>query len=406
MKFTPIDPPRVFAVGHNREIEIKDCGRLELEADEQVTFVTPSGGEYDVARKSWGFYATPSLNHRLPQFGLKPALVRSGERLYLLLVEAGKEDEFHDYLKLQRMELVQWLDSSPLPSPHGGEGKLPRPEREREGVTASCPMCGSNDFEIIFRYDRPPEGETRFAVSASPAYYREIRQCAHCGHYVNRHQMDLARLYEGAYVDATYGDGGIRRTYEKIMALPPEQSDNYDRVKRLLEVAPAIRNGHANGRQPAVLDVGSGLCVFLKRMKDAGWSCTALDPDPAAVEHARSFVGVEAVSADFMQADGLGAFDLVTFNKVLEHVADPVAMLKKSRRYLRDGGMVYVEVPDGETAAEEGPGREEFFIEHEHVFSLCSLGLLAGRAGFTTCLLERVREPSGKYTLRAFLQEK
>lgn len=265
-------------------------------------------------------------------------------------------------------------------------------------------MCGSKEFEVIFRYDRPPEGETRFPISCSAGYYREIRQCAHCGHYVNRHQMDLARLYEGAYVDATYGAGGIRRTYERIMALPPEKSDNYDRVKRILEVVPAIRNGHAGGRQPAVLDVGSGLCVFLKRMKDAGWSCTALDPDPEAVEHARSLVGVEAVSADFMQADGLGSFDLVTFNKVLEHVADPVAMLQRSRRYLRDGGVVYVEVPDGEAAAEEGPGREEFFIEHEHVFSLCSLGLLASRAGFTTCLLERVREPSSKFTLRAFLQ--
>ena len=64
-------PPRRFAAGFGpRPIEMRDYGRLELDPDEQVTFTTPRGGEYDVARKDWGFYATPSLNGRLRGFGL------------------------------------------------------------------------------------------------------------------------------------------------------------------------------------------------------------------------------------------------------------------------------------------------------------------------------------------------
>ena len=78
-------------------------------------------------------------------------------------------------------------------------------------------------------------------------------------------------------------------------------------------------------------------------------------------------------------------------------------MLKKSREHLHEDGVVYVEVPDGEMAAEKGAEREEFFIEHRCVFSAASLGLLASLAGFVPCLIERVHEPSGKYTLRAFL---
>ena len=50
--------PRRFAVGNADKIEIRDCGNLALEPDEQVTLVTESGAEYDVARKDWGFYAT------------------------------------------------------------------------------------------------------------------------------------------------------------------------------------------------------------------------------------------------------------------------------------------------------------------------------------------------------------
>jgi SAM-dependent methyltransferase len=144
--------------------------------------------------------------------------------------------------------------------------------------------------------------------------------------------------------------------------------------------------------------------VFLQRMKEEGWECTALDPDERAVEHARRHVGVRAIRGDFLSAPQLSLYDLITFNKVLEHVADPIAMLQKSRQHLRPGGVVYVEVPDGEAAAVEGSGREEFFIEHVCVFSLTSLRLLVTRAGFATQCIERVHEPSGKYTLRAFLQ--
>ena len=36
------------------------------------------------------------------------------------------------------------------------------------------------------------------------------------------------------------------------------------------------------------------------------------------------------------------------------------------------GDLVYVELPDAEGAALHGPGREEFFIEHHHVFSAAS----------------------------------
>jgi hypothetical protein len=104
-----------------------------------------------------------------------------------------------------------------------------------------------------------------------------------------------------------------------------------------------------------------------------------------------------------MASQELGRFDVVTFNKVLEHVADPVSMLARSARHLREGGFVYIELPDGEAALTEGPERQEFFIDHWHVFSAASLAILATRAGFRLQALERLHEPSGKYTLRAFL---
>ena len=64
MKFTPQQPPRAFQVGPTGQITLLDYGKIRLEPNEPVTFMLPEGGEYDVARKEWGFYATPSLNGR------------------------------------------------------------------------------------------------------------------------------------------------------------------------------------------------------------------------------------------------------------------------------------------------------------------------------------------------------
>lgn len=112
MKLKVIDPPREFQVGRAEIITLKDCAHVALEPNEQLTFLTDSGREYDVVRKSWGFYATPSLNGRLPQFGLRALLAKSPtSRYFIMLVEEGREAELQRYLDLESHVIVSWLDS-------------------------------------------------------------------------------------------------------------------------------------------------------------------------------------------------------------------------------------------------------------------------------------------------------
>lgn len=113
MKFSPRQPPREFEVGYDVKGIIRDCGSMQLAADEQITFVTEEGGEYDVTRKEWGFYATPSLNGRLAGFNLRPVLVKNRvNRFFVLLVEKGKEAAFDRYVKSEPLKIVSWLDSN------------------------------------------------------------------------------------------------------------------------------------------------------------------------------------------------------------------------------------------------------------------------------------------------------
>ena len=105
------EPPREFRVGDGQTV-LRHSADVELDPDEQVTFVTPSGTELDLVRKAWGYYATPSMNGRLQSHGLRAALVLGkGGKLYLHLVESGQEDEFESYLRDEGMRVVSWLDS-------------------------------------------------------------------------------------------------------------------------------------------------------------------------------------------------------------------------------------------------------------------------------------------------------
>jgi SAM-dependent methyltransferase len=263
-----------------------------------------------------------------------------------------------------------------------------------------CP-CTGRFLVSAWTYDAPPEGETRFPF-LDGGYRREVSACTACGHLVLDPGVGLEELYDGGYVDATYGNT-MRATFAHITALAPEHSDNAGRVRRVVNFSAAhLTRAAAENRSPRALDVGSGLCVFGWALAQEGWDVLALDPDARAVEHARHIAGVIAVHGDFMRVEGLGHHDLVSLNKVLEHVADPLAMLMRARDCMAPGGVVYVEVPDGESARRVGPGRQEFFIEHLHAFSVASLGMLIERAGLTAVRIDRLHEPSGKLTLAAF----
>ena len=263
----------------------------------------------------------------------------------------------------------------------------------------TCKLCGSRAHTLLCRFTSPPPGETDFGLAR---YERELWRCRRCGHVVNRHEMDLSELYDGLYRTATYGED-LLQTYKHVMSLPPTKSYNRQRVERILRYFDDFGPNRSGLEARRVLDVGSGLGVFPAAMLAAGWGCVAIDPDRHAAIHAAETVGVQAHCTTLRALNLEERFDLVSFNKVLEHTPSMTGMLGRALRYLGSNGIVYVEVPDAEGAMNFGPDREEFFVEHYCAFSVPSLTLLARHARLRVELIERVVEPGGKHTLRAFL---
>ena len=94
-------------------------------------------------------------------------------------------------------------------------------------------------------------------------------------------------------------------------------------------------------------------------------------------------------------------YDLITINKVLEHQKDPLKFLKLAIKNLKIKDLS-IGSSDGEYASKYGVSiieNEEFFIEHFHIFSLVSIIKLIEKTNLKIVNTQRIKEPSGKFTL-------
>jgi len=95
-----------------------------------------------------------------------------------------------------------------------------------------------------------------------------------------------------------------------------------------------------------LLDVGCGNGKFLVRAASAGWDVVGVDFDKHAVAAACSLGldvrlgGIECLNPDVER------FDVITLAHVIEHVHDPVAVLKSCFALLKRGGSVWIETPN------------------------------------------------------------
>jgi SAM-dependent methyltransferase len=94
-----------------------------------------------------------------------------------------------------------------------------------------------------------------------------------------------------------------------------------------------------------LLDVGCGSAWLGEHYSDY----TGIDLSPDAVEAARRR-GREVLLVDVDERLPFddGSFDGVVLKDVLEHVSDPVRLVKETRRVLRPGGRVFASSPDAQ----------------------------------------------------------
>ena len=101
------------------------------------------------------------------------------------------------------------------------------------------------------------------------------------------------------------------------------------------------------GEGMRALDVGCARGHLLEELESSGWKCLGIDTDATDVATciARGLVAVELdITND--HPESLGTFDLVVLGDVLEHLPDPLRVLRKIHSLLNPGARIVVSVPN------------------------------------------------------------
>jgi SAM-dependent methyltransferase len=221
----------------------------------------------------------------------------------------------------------------------------------------------------------------------------------------------LATLAAG-YYEVDFAGSSIGEKFAKVMAMPPSQSDNFRRVERVLAFIDAWNvagQRRAAGLPLRVMDIGAGTGVYLAKLgdlapaKDVLIDAIAVEPDPDAARHLRSLGRFQVIEGLYTTDIATMDRDLVSLNKVLEHLVDPLTLLKDAAKALAEpGGVLYIEVPDVMTIGRRPSSDNILGPLHRHLYSPTSVQMLAARAGLVLLQMSRVFEPSGKISIGAF----
>jgi len=260
----------------------------------------------------------------------------------------------------------------------------------------NCNFCKNEKFKLKFLYTNKPKKETYFGIKDKD-YKRCYIKCSNCKHLYSILSFDLNNLYKKIYSEKTYGKK-IYQTFQKIINLPKKKSDNFYRVRRILKFFNSKNIFVKN-----LIDIGSGTGVFPYSMLKNNYNITCVEPDKNLSKHLKKNLNLKVITQDIFKHIFKKKYDVITLNKVLEHVNDPFKFMKKLNSILKDKGIIYLEVPDVYKAAKYGLDREEFYVEHIHGFSKKSLLHLFNKTKFKIIEIKSIKESSEKFTIYCFL---
>jgi 2-polyprenyl-3-methyl-5-hydroxy-6-metoxy-1,4-benzoquinol methylase len=191
----------------------------------------------------------------------------------------------------------------------------------------NCPVCGRS---VSIEWARARDVEYQ---SVHESF--EYRRCVDCNSvYLVDPPVDrLGVIYPAGYYSfAGDSGGGLAQT-----------------VKSALDqrwFARALRA--VKGAELSVLDIGGGVGHQLETVRRADRRVrrtTIVDLDANAASRARS-AGHEFVQATIESADVKGSFDVILMLNIIEHVADPLAVLQRVHKLLAPGGVALVKTPN------------------------------------------------------------
>jgi SAM-dependent methyltransferase len=230
-----------------------------------------------------------------------------------------------------------------------------------------CCLCGRSDSEFLFHARDRLHG-----CEGSFAYVR----CAGCGLVYMDPQIvpeDLPRVYPSDY-GPHHANGKKRQSRRSLQAV----------IRKTPFVSRVCAGFNSQSR---LLDVGCGSGAFLHAIGTlTGCEIYGVDISRAAVAAAKQGYGVEVFAGTLPEAPFADeSFDVVTAWWYLEHVPNPVEVLRKVHQLLKPGGLSIMGVPNVDSLNARVFRDRWFHLDcprHLHLYSPTTITRLLGQAGF------------------------
>lgn len=201
-----------------------------------------------------------------------------------------------------------------------------------------CPVCNSNDTEIILHIPRSPSSDGGIIFSPS-----DTTVCHACGcAYNSTGARSSKETFYSEQYDMLPQSANAERTYASVTGMRGINSGLADFLLRHISFS--------NSEEIKILDVGCGKGVLLKALGERfpNAKLHGVEPSLKARKHSRELLPNAAIHVGYLQESPFinQKFDVVTCSNVLEHVESPLEFLKSLAMSLQDDGYLLLTVPN------------------------------------------------------------
>lgn len=225
------------------------------------------------------------------------------------------------------------------------------------GEARVCPACGSERLRVL---DVLP-----LLRSLDGHRYGFVGGCEECGLVFANPGHDASEL------ESFYDRDGVWASSR--LNVEPPGDPSLSSINKLFGAMPGDLNVLSPPKDSAVLDIGCGSGDVLNGLQRLGWQTYGIEP---AIKIAfRRHV-------ELTQIPDREQFRLIVLRHVLEHLRDPLDMLRRVERALLPGGCVFISVPNLDALPSHGDFR--YCISdrpHISAFTRTCLVTLLTRAG-------------------------